>query len=37
MSTYAYSATPKKVRVQVDLSESEAIMLHHLAERLSVA
>lgn len=36
MSTYAYSATPKKVRVQVDLSESEATMLHHLAERLSV-
>jgi uncharacterized protein (DUF433 family) len=34
-STYT-TASPKKVRVQVDLSEAEATMLHHLAERLSV-
>lgn len=27
---------PKKVRVQVDLSEHEATLLHHLADRLSV-
>lgn len=36
MSVYTYSTPNKKVRVQVDLSESEATMLHHLADRLSV-
>ena len=36
MSTYTYATPSKKVRVQVDLSESEATMLHHLTERLSV-
>ncbi|MBX3015718.1 MAG: hypothetical protein KF832_29635 [Caldilineaceae bacterium] len=36
MSTHTEIAAPKKVRVQVDLSETEATMLHHLAERLAV-
>lgn len=30
------ASTGKKVRVQVDLSETEAALLHHLAARLSV-
>ncbi|CAN5736726.1 hypothetical protein BH10CHL1_BH10CHL1_14200 [soil metagenome] len=30
------TSTEKKVRVQVDLSETEATLLHHLAARLSV-
>jgi|GEM_PF-937315 len=36
MSTYIQPEVTKKVRVQVDLSEAEATMLHHLANRLSV-
>jgi hypothetical protein len=35
-STPNNSTPNKKVRVQVDLSASEATMLHHLADRLSV-
>lgn len=36
MSAYTHTTAPKKVRVQVDLSEAETTMLQHLAERLSV-
>ncbi len=36
MSTYIQPEGTKKVRVQVDLSEAEALMLNHLAIRLSV-
>lgn len=36
MTLYSTASTPKKVRVQVDLSEAEATLLQHLAGRLSV-
>lgn len=36
MTVYSTTSNSKKVRVQVDLSETEAILLQHLAGRLSV-
>lgn len=36
MTLYSTASNPKKVRVQVDLSEAEATLLQHLAGRLSV-